>query len=203
MSTSSHTDVAAHRAPSSKPPPMSTSPLAVPTKIRIDASSVPGGGRGVFATASIEAGECIEQCPVIALENPKDRARLRKTGLVNYYFLWGEKRDRAALCLGWGSVYNHSFQPNARFEKRIQSRRMDFVALRAIAPGEEILVNYNGDPNDTTPVLMPGLPAPVGGMPEYRTPRFVRSVTRRVRLMLAWLTTRPTALVILSCAGGA
>lgn len=182
---------------------MIDTPLTAPTKIRIAASSVAGAGRGVFATAPIAAGECIEQCPVIALENPRDRARLRKTGLVNYYFLWGPKRNRAALCLGWGSIYNHSFTPNAQFKKCIDDRRMDFIALRDIAPGEEIFVNYNGDPTKTMPILMPGLPAAVGGMPVYKTPRFVRGIVRRVRIASAWLARQSAPMLFLSIAGTA
>lgn len=182
---------------------MTDTPITAPTKIRIAASSVPGAGRGVFAIAPIAAGECFEQCPVIALENPRDRARLRKTGLVNYYFLWGTNKDRAALCLGWGSIYNHSFTPNAQFKKCIEDRRMDFVALRDIAAGEEIFVNYNGDPENKSSVLMPGLPAEVGGMPRYRLPRFVRAITRRMQLVVAWLGARPSAVLVLSAAGAA
>src|SRR6187549_260950 len=90
------------------------------TKIYVDESTMPGAGRGVFARDPIAEGELIERCPVVTLEDKKDRDRLRKTGLVNYYFLWGAKRDHAAICLGWGAVYNHSFSPNARFEKAIE-----------------------------------------------------------------------------------
>jgi SET domain-containing protein len=176
--------------------------LSVPEKIYIDESTLPNAGRGVFAKEAIQEGECIEQCPVIALDNVKDRARLRKTGLVNYYFLWGDKRDHAAICLGWGAVYNHSFSPNARYEKVMEDRRMDFYALRDIAPGEEILVNYNGDPENTAPLLIPGIPAEAGGMPVSRTPRIVAGLMRRARLALRWLGERPSgALVLASCAG--
>lgn len=176
--------------------------LPVPEKIYIGESTLPGAGRGVFAKEAIQAGERIEQCPVIALENAKDRARLRKTGLVNYYFLWGEKRDHAAICLGWGAVYNHSFAPNARYEKVMEDRRMDFYALRDIRPGEEILVNYNGDPNNTTPLRIPGIPAEAGGMPVSRTPRIIAGLVRRARLAMHWIAEKPSsALVLASCAG--
>jgi SET domain-containing protein len=176
--------------------------LPLPEKIYIDESVLPNAGRGVFAKEAIREGERIEQCPVIALENVKDRARLRKTGLVNYYFLWGDRRDHAAICLGWGAVYNHSFSPNARYEKVMEDRRMDFYALRDIAPGEEILVNYNGDPEDTTPLLIPGISAEAGGMPVSRTPRLVAGLMRRARLVLNWILERPSgALVLVSSAG--
>ena len=166
---------------------MDLSTIDAPRKLRIGPSTLKNAGRGVFATEAIAAGETIERCPVVALEDKRDRARLRKTGLVNYYFLWGPERDHAAICLGWGAVYNHSFEPNARFEKAIDDRRMDFTALRDIEAGEEIFVNYNGDPGNTAPLLMPGVPAEAGGMPAYRTPRIIRGIVRRARLAYRWL----------------
>lgn len=174
--------------------------LELPEKIYVADSTLPGAGRGVFAKELIREGECIERCPVIALPDAKDRDRLRKTGLVNYYFLWGDKRDRTAICLGWGSVYNHSFSPNARYEKVMEDRRMDFFALRDISPGEEILVNYNGDPADTTPLRIPGIPAEAGGMPVEKTPRIVAGIMRRVRLVASSILGRSSgALVLVSC----
>ncbi len=56
-----------------------------------------------------------------------------------------------ALALGYGSLYNHSFHPNARYDDRGQQTKV-FTSLRDIESGEEITVNYNGDPNDTTAV---------------------------------------------------
>jgi SET domain-containing protein len=182
---------------------MDLSSIDAPQKLRIGPSTLPDAGRGVFATAAIRAGEIIERCPVVALEDKRDRARLRKTGLVNYYFLWGKDRDRAAICLGWGAVYNHSFAPNARFEKAIEDARMDFTALRDIKEGEEILVNYNGDPENTQPLLIPGIPAEAGGMPRYRAPRVVRGVLRRIGLVRRWLagSGTPASAFLLVAAG--
>jgi hypothetical protein len=57
-----------------------------------------------------------------------------------------------ALALGWGSLYNHSFCPNAIYQKDLEGAKIRFVALRFIAPNEEVLVNYNGDPGDQSPV---------------------------------------------------
>lgn len=174
--------------------------LEVPQKIYVDDSRMPNAGRGVFAKEGIAEGELIEQCPVVALMDRKDRDRLRKTGLVNYYFLWGEKRDHAAVCLGWGAVYNHSFEPNARFEKMIEDGRMDFFALREIRAGEEITVNYNGVPDNRAPVRMPGIPAEAGGMPKSKTPRIVRGLVRRARLLAAWLSGRPGLFILATAA---
>lgn len=180
-----------------------SSRLEIPSTLYVDDSRMNGAGRGVFAAVRLAKGTRIEQCPVVALPDKKDRDRLRKTGLVNYYFLWGEKRDHAAICLGWGAVYNHSFAPNARFEKVIEDGRMDFYALRDIEAGEEILVNYNGAPDDMRPIRMPGIPEEAGGMPRTGTPRIVSGLVRRARLALAWITGKPTGYVFLMSALGA
>lgn len=112
----------------------------------------------MFAKEDIKSGELIESCPVLALPDTKDRARLRKTGLINYYFLWGEKRDHVAICLGFGSLYNHQYQPNAQYIKRIEEVQMDFYAVQDIKKGEEITVNYNGTPGDLTPLWIQEIP---------------------------------------------
>lgn len=129
-----------------------------PTGIRMAHSALEGAGRGVFASRDFLEGELIESCPVIALPNPRDRARLRRTGLINYYFLWGPERTQAAICLGYGSLYNHSYEPNARWEKRIEDERMDFYAVRPIHEGEEITVNYNGAPDDSRKLWIKAIP---------------------------------------------
>jgi SET domain-containing protein len=55
------------------------------------------------------------------------------------------------VALGYGSLYNHSYSPNARY---LDVGRMTkaFISLRDIAPGEEITINYNADPHDMADV---------------------------------------------------
>ncbi len=154
-----------------------------PRKIYIAPSKINSAGRGVFAQEKIASGELIESCPTVALGGAKDRQYLRKTNLVNYYFLWGEDREQVAICLGWGSVYNHSFSPNAQYEKFMEEERMDFYALRDIQEGEEITVNYNGIPTDTRRLRIPGIPADAGGPLPQMVPRPVAGLLRRVRLI--------------------
>ena len=101
-------------------------------------------GRGVFAARDIEADEIIEICPVLLF--PKAQLPfVRQTMLDNYYFDWGEEEEWYAVCLGYGSLYNHSYEPNAEYGMDFDAKTIDFYALRDIAAGEEILVNYNGD----------------------------------------------------------
>jgi uncharacterized protein len=104
-------------------------------------------GRGVFAARDITAGEVIEICPVLLF--PKDQLPyMRQTVLDDYYFDWGEDGEWYAVCLGYGSLYNHAYDPNAEYVMDFDALTIDFYCLRDIHPGEEIFVNYNGD-NDS------------------------------------------------------
>jgi ribosomal protein S18 acetylase RimI-like enzyme len=111
----------------------------------------PGRGRGVFASRSFAAGETIERAPVIVFA-PEHWEHINRTTLEAFVFEWGEEGDDGAMCLGYASLYNHSFSPNASYARRYAEREIDFVAIRAIESGEEIVVNYNGNPDDQSPV---------------------------------------------------
>jgi len=101
-------------------------------------------GRGIFSTRTIKKGELIEKAPVIMI--PKTEwALMRGSILLNYVFRWGENK---AIALGHGSLYNHSYNPNARYITNVENESIDFYAREEIQQGEEITVNYNGDPAD-------------------------------------------------------
>ena len=101
----------------------------------------PGKGRGVFATRFFASGTIIEECPVIVL-TPEDRARIDETEMFNYYFAWGPDEREAAIVLGWGSLYNHSLNPNATFRSLEGAAVIEFVALRDIREGEQVFIDY-------------------------------------------------------------
>lgn len=104
-------------------------------------------GRGVFTTKAIGSGDLIEVCPVIVV--PKaELPVLHKTILHDYYFLWGEKMEDAAIALGFGSLYNHELNPNANFILDIENNTIDILAIKEISPGDEITINYHGVPGD-------------------------------------------------------
>ena len=108
-------------------------------------------GRGVFATKSIKKGELIHEAPVI-ISPSNEYKHLKKTVFIEYVFWWGENLEECALALGHGSLFNHSFTPNALYKLNLSQKTIDFYAHTDIQPGEEIMINYNGDPNDHTPV---------------------------------------------------
>ena len=116
-----------------------------PTKIHIKNSPI--SGLGVFAKEDIKVGETIEEAPVILLSE-EQISDLAKTKLLDYFFAWGEKLEQAAIALGYGSLYNHSYEPNAKFVENFDTNTITYSAIKEIKKGEEILINYNGDPKD-------------------------------------------------------
>ena len=112
--------------------------------MKIECKESPLHGKGVFAITDIQRDELIEVCPVLLLSK-QDTKEIDKTRLYNYYFSW--KEGGCAISLGYGSLYNHSYEPNARYEKDFLNSRILFKSIRPIRKGEEITVNYNGDPN--------------------------------------------------------
>jgi SET domain-containing protein len=123
--------------------------MALTHSTAIEVRAVRGKGRGVFARRPIGAGEVIERVPVLLVDAQDLRDRDGWIGLASYCFLWDT--GRYALALGYGSLYNHSYLPNARYDDAGRMTKV-FTALRDIAAGEEITVNYNGDPDDRAPV---------------------------------------------------
>lgn len=111
--------------------------------------AVPKKGRGVFAARDLAAGSIIEICPMVVL--PADQIEaLNQTVLRDYWFDWRD--DGAAIALGLGCLYNHSYKPNARYEKDFKGDILRVVAVDTIVEGREITVNYNGNPADRTPI---------------------------------------------------
>jgi SET domain-containing protein len=108
-------------------------------------------GRGVFATRMMVAGTLIESCPVIVVP-ANERGHIDPTILYNYYFSWGTELADAAIALGYGSLYNHSYKPNAKYVKDLKGGVLEFVAVRDINAGEEITVNYGGSPDGCKPL---------------------------------------------------
>jgi uncharacterized protein len=108
-------------------------------------------GRGIFATRPIQKGELIHEAPVIVSPS-KEYKYLKKTIMMEYVFWWGEDYEDCALALGYGSLFNHSYTPNALYKLNLKNKTVDFFAHKDIKVGEEILINYNGDPDDDEPM---------------------------------------------------
>jgi len=106
------------------------------------------GIRGMLAIKDIKKGELLEKCPVIVMTAKQEKS-VDETSLVKYTYEW--TGTDIALVLGYGSLYNHSFQPNADYRKDIKNENMVFRAIKDIKQGEEIFISYKFDPNSKKP----------------------------------------------------
>jgi hypothetical protein len=111
-------------------------------------------GRGVFTTKNIPAGTVIEISPVIELSQ-KDRTQIEGTKLYHYIFEWGKSKRKAALALGYVSMYNHSFEPNSEYEMDYENGTMTVRTIKPVKKGEELFFSYNGNPDDKSPLWFP------------------------------------------------
>jgi uncharacterized protein len=116
----------------------------------IEIRRIPGKGRGVFALRNFSVGDIIESAPAMAF-TPKERKLLEKTAMNSYIYPWRSTRS-AAVVFGYGSIYNHSYDPNADWKQNFKTTSMIYRAVKPIKAGDEITVNYNGEPDDMTPI---------------------------------------------------
>lgn len=99
-------------------------------KIYVKKSSL--HGYGVFAGKNFKKGEKIEECYAI-ISKGGDKT------LEDYYF---DADGKYALLTGFGSIYNHSDDPNSDHDINIKKRKATMVANQKIAKDEEIFISY-------------------------------------------------------------
>jgi hypothetical protein len=109
---------------------------------------VPSKGRGVFALKPIRKGAIIERVPMLLIPIKDFVGGLKNATLNTYLYRWS--KDKVAVSLGYGSLYNHSYEPNAKYVHG--PSMLTYRALSDIAAGQEITINYNFVPDDKTPM---------------------------------------------------
>lgn len=92
----------------------------------------PMHGYGVFAGKTIKKGEKIEECYII-ISKGGDKV------LDDFYF---DAKGKYAVFTGYGSIYNHSDDPNADYTINIKKRKATIKAVKPIRKGEEIFITY-------------------------------------------------------------
>lgn len=104
---------------------------------RVIVKKSPLGGYGVFARKSFDKGDIIEECLCIVRHNDD-----WGTALEDYLF---SRKNMSAMALGFGAIFNHGKDPNARHELTAGLKRMRIFAVKPIAVGEEITISYGDD----------------------------------------------------------
>jgi hypothetical protein len=126
-----------------------------------EASSAPVGlrvfqsmhrGRGLAATRAFRRGEVLERAPVIVVA--RHLLQPHRGGLLDDYWFWWDD-EHNAFALGWAALYNHACPANTRFRLERAARLIVFEAVADIEPGEEVTINYHGEPDDPSPVWFP------------------------------------------------
>lgn len=107
--------------------------------------SVKDKGRGVFTAKKIAKETLIETAPVVVM-TATERKLLDQTLLHDYIFEW--QGDKCCMALGYIPVYNHSYNSNCEYFMDYDDNTMFIKAVREIAAGEELTINYNGDWNN-------------------------------------------------------
>ena len=112
-------------------------------------------GRGVFATKDFSEGDTIECCPVLPIfidtedededceitdEDDQLRFEWNSTNLTNYVydFSWYQ-----VIALGYGSLYNHSDDPNVDYDTYEEANMIVMSAARDIKAGEQLFIAYD------------------------------------------------------------
>ena len=95
-------------------------------------------GRGVFATQRFGAGDTVEVCPTLELADGES------TGKLGDYVFGTEDEQVVVLILGFGSLYNHSFEPNLEYVQDAPDA-ITFLAVRDVEVGEELTIDYGAE----------------------------------------------------------
>ena len=118
-----------------------------PKKIKL--VDIQGKGRGVIATQDIKKDEIIEYCPIIFLSDKEVDFLENKSDILKFYYLWQCTINKHCLMLGYGSLYNHSLNPNADIDYNTEKseNHLLFQAIKDIKAGEEIVYDYEFENN--------------------------------------------------------
>ncbi len=103
----------------------------------ITVRTIPGKGRGVVATTRVAPGQMVECSPILVC--PAGTIPEHGHPLSEHVFAYG---DAVAVGLGYSSLYNHSRNPNCRWEFDEALPAVRILAVREILGGEELTVDY-------------------------------------------------------------
>ena len=106
---------------------------------KIIVGNSPIHGQGVFAATNLRAGDVIERCPYLVID---DDDLAEENRLNDYLFTSPDLSTDYLVIMGYGMMYNHSSDPNAEWEIDDDNRFVKFSASKDIAAGEEIFQDY-------------------------------------------------------------
>ncbi|RQO30524.1 SET domain-containing protein-lysine N-methyltransferase [Taibaiella sp. KBW10] len=108
-------------------------------------------GRGVYTSEDLPENAIIEISPVLVM-SADDRKHLDQTPLHDYIFEWGAQQELCCVAWGYLSMYNHSYTSNCEYYMDFDQQVIMIKTVSNIRANEELLINYNGDWNDSKPL---------------------------------------------------
>lgn len=124
---------------------------------KIEVRASPVHRYGVFAKEDILEEEILEECAYLPVTDTHDEELLKHVppltdGLRDYVFSIPEgirekegmyfKRNTSAVALGYGSLYNHSEEPNVEFIFDFAHDLFVFTATKRVSRDEELFISY-------------------------------------------------------------
>jgi hypothetical protein len=103
----------------------------------------------------------------VVLLSQQEKELLRHSQLFGYYFVLDDPEYAIAMGLGASSLFNHSYTANAEYSISTEDQTVTIRARKVIRKGEEIMLNYNGHPDDDTPVYFPPESTEFAVYPEF------------------------------------
>jgi uncharacterized protein len=103
----------------------------------IELRSSPIHGSGVYAKRKFLIGDVIEECRFITID--QDQSWLFNN--IAFY----KSHDSYIIALGYGSLYNHTTQPNTKYHIDSDRKLLVFTAIDTIEEDDEILINYGNE----------------------------------------------------------
>ena len=108
--------------------------------MKIIVKESPVHGLGVFAAVDLAAGDTLERCAYIVIDDDDLQEENR---LNDYLFTSPDAATDYLVVMGCGMLYNHSDKANASWEvDETDNRFLRFYADRDIKAGEELLHVY-------------------------------------------------------------
>ena len=111
--------------------------------MKIIVKESPVHGLGVFAAVDLAAGDTLERCAYIVIDDDDLQEENR---LNDYLFTSPDAATDYLVVMGCGMLYNHSDKANASWEvDETDNRFLRFYADRDIKAGEEIFHDYGSE----------------------------------------------------------
>ena len=110
---------------------------------KLEVKSAEPKGRGVFARRAFAEGEIVEEAAVVLLDDPFEKLPGPVQRIIFNWLAPTSPITQHALVLGFGSLYNHANPAAMCWEVDPANLTIKFIAVRNIAAGEELTINYN------------------------------------------------------------